>query len=384
MIRAVTSASNLDRRRLCPGSEALERGIPEVESEDAKEGQFLHALDAHPEYDREVLKPELRDLLRISAELDRTVFDRVLEQFRILVGEPFQEGREHELFIEGSGVSIPGHCDRWRYWPSHKVMAIVDKKYGRKVVSPAAANIQLRHYAVGAANERDCEHVVVAISQPRLSFYERITMAAYTRADIELARLEILSIAHGAKREDAPLVAGEEQCRYCKAKIVCKKYAEAFEPFSLPGREFSLALQGQWSKAKILEQIHGLVPQKIVGLLNAISFSDMIKDEVRDVAREMVTEGILTDYELGKPGSIREIADPKRAMSLLELRGELTRDEILDCAKLFIGKIEERLREKKKLTAKQARELVEETLSSVIERSEKKPALVRVKKALTQ
>ncbi len=373
MIRAVTSASNLDRRKRCPGSEPLERGIPEVESDDAKEGQFLHALDAHPEYDREILKPELRDLLRISADLDQRIFERVAGQFGLFPNDHYEEGHERELMVQGNGTSTPGHCDRWRYWPARKIMVVIDKKFGRKVVTPAAANIQLRHYAVGAANERECEHVVVAITQPRLSYFEHITMAAYSRQDIELARQEIFSIRHNSAREDAPLVAGEEQCRYCKAKVVCSKYAEAFQPLSLPGQSLG------WSRTKILEQIHGLTPEKIVGLLHAVSFSDMIKDEVRDVAREMAFEDRLPGYELGEPGTLREIADPKRAMSLLELRGILTKDEILDCSKIFIGKVEERVRQKEKLPSiKKAKELVEETIGSVIERSEKKPALKKL------
>jgi hypothetical protein len=49
MIRMTTSASNLLRRKLCPGSANAERDIPEQpESEDATEGTLLHAMMADP------------------------------------------------------------------------------------------------------------------------------------------------------------------------------------------------------------------------------------------------------------------------------------------------------------------------------------------------
>lgn len=366
-------ASSMQRCFVCPGSAQLQHGIPESHSDDAKEGTLLHQYDAEPKLDRSFLTPEHRDLLKLSSDLDAVIFQRVQAQFGISPDERFEEQREKELLITGPNFEISGHCDLWRYYPSSKLTVIIDRKYGRRVVTPASANLQLMTYGVGSANDRECENIVVAIEQPRLSYSERITLAAYTKDDIETARSYLFSIVNACLREDAPLVATEDGCKYCRAKVICSKYAEAFQPLSLPGQSLG------WSRTKILEQIHGLTPEKIVGLLNAVSFSDMIKDEVRDVAREMAFEERLPGYELGKPGTLREIADPKRAMSLLELRGILTKDEILDCSKIFIGKIEERVREKKKLPGKKANELVEETIGSVIERSEKRPALIKKK-----
>lgn len=76
-MRATTSASNLFRRALCPGSATLEAGLPEEDSEQSREGQLLHDYSAHPEYERKMLKPAQRDLLQIADDLTKTVIETV-------------------------------------------------------------------------------------------------------------------------------------------------------------------------------------------------------------------------------------------------------------------------------------------------------------------
>ena len=68
-MRAATSASNLFRRALCPGSERLEEGLPDEDSPESREGTLLHEYDANPQLDRSVLTPDQRDLLYLSFAL---------------------------------------------------------------------------------------------------------------------------------------------------------------------------------------------------------------------------------------------------------------------------------------------------------------------------
>ena len=203
----------------------MEAGLPEEDSVQSIEGRLLHEFDANPSLDRSTLKPQQQDLLRISAELDDFVFARVAEQFGISADEVFEEGREKELMaLSGTKAETPGHCDRYRYWPGRKLLLIRDAKFGFKIVTPAAANFQLRTYGIGGAEEWDVEDVVVAITQPRLSYSERVTMAAYTREDIEASKKELSAIRFASAKPDAPLVAGEEQCRYCRARLLCPAF----------------------------------------------------------------------------------------------------------------------------------------------------------------
>lgn len=357
MIRANTSASNLFRRALCPGSEAMEKGLPDEDTEESREGTLLHHYDAHPELDRSCLKPEQRDLLEISAALDRFIFSRVGQTYQ-LNGQadtaPYVDNREVELSYKG----LPGHADLVRYYMGAKTAVIIDKKFGYRVQTPASLNKQLRAYAVMVAEVVTLEGAIVAITQPRLSFSERVTIAAYTKEDIELARLEIDLIVQTAKDHPNKLVATEEACRYCKAKVKCPAYAaEMMQLIVKPSLEIA-------------------TPRQIDLLLRAVQFADFIREQVRDIGRRMVEEGRLPEWMLGAASTYRKIADPGRAIALLHLKGDLTKDEILECCSPALTKLRDKLRQKTGCTWKEANAAIDKTLAEVLEFETRKPPLL--------
>lgn len=371
-MRAVTSASNVFRRALCPGSERMEAQFPEEEeSAQSREGQLLHACDADPNRDRSTLKQSQRDLLEIAARLDEQVFERAAEQFGIGPEEPFETGRERELWVHrGIKAELPGHCDLWRYYPQIGLLLIIDKKYGFKQVTPAAANYQLRSYALGGAEEWPrTANVVVAITQPRLSFDERVSMAVYTDADFEPARKELFGILDAARKPGAPLRAGEEQCRYCKAKMICRAYKEQFMIEPVGAAELATCTDEQLSR-----------------ILVAIQFAGFIKDKAKDEARKRIAAGGMKGWKLGKPTEDRSVADVGKALLSLQAEAGLSRADVLACADLSVNAIEEKIRAAKmargeKCTWKEARELAESALAHVIERKEKRPSVTRAKEA---
>lgn len=382
MTRATTSASNIHRRAACPGSERLEAGLPDEDSDQSREGVLLHSYASNPKLDRFVLKPSQRDLLEISDKLDDFIFERVREQFSVSLDEPFEEGFEKELYaLPGSEFSTPGHCDLYWYWPERKLLVVIDRKFGFKVVTPAAANYQLRVYAIGGHEEWEVENCVVAITQPRLSYSERVTMAAYDREAIIASISELDSIRKACARPDAPLVAGEEQCRYCKAKLICTAYqAKLSEGFSIvPATDGSVAKK-QADASRTLAECSDVQLDKVLVFLQ---FAEFVKNLARDEARSRIQSGQHPDFpwKLGKESENREIVDVKRAVALLSLRGDLTKDEILACASLSIGEngLEGALRKRKGLTWKAAKETLNATLDAVIERVPKRGSLTRVK-----
>lgn len=79
MNRPVTSASNLRRRELCAGSQRMELGLPDEDSEQSREGVLLHDYAAHPEYDRSTLRPDQRDLLERCDSMLEDVLRRINE-----------------------------------------------------------------------------------------------------------------------------------------------------------------------------------------------------------------------------------------------------------------------------------------------------------------
>src|SRR5215471_7073109 len=98
-MRAATSASNLFRRALCPGSERLEEGLPDEDSPESREGTLLHEYDANPQLDRSVLTPDQRDLLRISEALDNFVFARCVHEYGL-------DGTQDAHFVDYREVEL--------------------------------------------------------------------------------------------------------------------------------------------------------------------------------------------------------------------------------------------------------------------------------------
>lgn len=335
---------------------------------------MLHAYDACLDYKRESLTPYQRDLLEIASSLDEAIFARAAEQFHLPHDAAFDEGRETELWIHNGIRSVlSGHCDRWRYYPQCRLLIIVDKKFGYKVVTAAASNKQLRAYAVAGAEKWTADNVIVAITQPRLSYDERLTLGHYTADDIKAARADIFSILEKIKAPDAPLVAGEEQCRYCKAKLLCPAYKDKFTGIQklVPSRE----------PAVVERSLAECSDDQLDYVLQAIQFADFVKEQARDEARKRVAAGTLTTWKVGKETEMREVSDAEQALALLTVGGTFTRSEVLSAAKLSIGKFEEKLREKRgdKYTWKEAKDEIGALLAPVITKTTKKASLTRVK-----
>jgi hypothetical protein len=372
-LRPVTSASNVFRRALCPGSERMEKDLPSDESDVSRIGTLLHQYDADPSLDRSFLKTTDQDLLRVQKELDDQIFNRVSENFSIPNNEVFIQGREKELVaLAGTEAETPGTCDRWRFYPNRKLLVIRDAKFGFKETTPAAANFQLRVYAIGGVETLFAMSAVVAITQPRLSRDFRITMAAYGPDDIQSAIKELVSIRAKSRDPNAPLVPGELQCRYCKAalNLSCPAFKEKFA-------WLSTEIKGR-TPAAIERTVADCTDEQLDRILVAIQFADFIKDAARDEARSRLSTGRgLNGWELGKATHVRKIIDASRAVALLQLKGDLTRDEILESSNPSLTKLQDKLREKRKLTFKEAKQIIGDTLQSVIEIEERKPSLIR-------
>jgi hypothetical protein len=378
--RPVTSASNLYRRALCPGSERLEAGLPDDEdSEEAKIGTLLHQYDANPKLDRSFLSQRTRELLKISAACDERVFDRlavlvaesqVIEKWTFMY--PFQDSTKGETWMVGD---IPGHTDRWRYYPPIRLLVVIDKKFGFKEVTPATANYQLRHYAAAGAGKLEANTVVVAITQPRLPYEQRITMARYEIDDIAAARDEILSIVAASREPDAPLIPGPEQCRYCKARLVCPALRAEMEKSAalVPVSDGTLTKR----KADVEEIIARCSDEDLDRIIQFVRMAKFVEDKAIEEGRIRVAAGNLPMYELGKASEPRYIADPLKAYALLNLRHLLDSKEVWQSCSMALGKIEEGVAARNKITMKEARKLIESVLGDTIQREERKPPLIR-------
>lgn len=355
----------------------MEYGLPETSSEFSREGVLLHNYTAHPEYDRSVLSPNLRDLLERNDALIKVIRERI--------GRDLREITSHTSWTELplSNDIISGQPDILEaYDGERKSVAawINDTKFGYNVVERADLNLQLRVYAVltyDYLQPLPPDKIFVSIAQPRLPYDERITVAVYDPEQIEAAREEIAAILRRAGHDRAKLVAGEEQCRYCRAKLTCPAFAKTLTvPVTAlrPAQDLSKTAREAYLEKRLAE----LPDAGLEKVLIACSLAGMVKPLANDEARKRIAAGGLAKFKLSKPGESREIVDPQRAISLLEIGGVATREAILSFCTIPLGKLEETYRKAHPgLTWNEAREKIGKVLASVIETTEQKPKVLR-------
>lgn len=361
-VRALTSASNLRRRQLCPGSARMEKGLLDIKSKESIQGERLHDYYAHPEYERQLLAPEEQDLLRIADQLTEQLYDAIG-----LMGD-FIEKREVHMGNE----LIGGHPDRIRIYGSD-VSVIVDAKFGWAAVERADVNLQTRVYAVLAPTPE----VYVGIVQPR-NYENKITAAKYNMESKAAAREQVAQILEASEDPDAPLIPGEEQCRYCKARAICPALQEAVSKEIV----FLKDLDGEeLSKPAKLGRIEARLAQasdeQLGGLFSACALARLVNDPLNEEIRRRIAADQMKGWKLGKETEARHIVNARRAVSLLALRGILTRDQVMDLCELSIGSVETLHRQQNKVSARAAQADINQALESVIEKEVRKPKILR-------
>jgi Protein of unknown function (DUF2800) len=386
--RALTTPSNLQRRKLCPGSARMEKGCTDNDTADARRGRLFHRYWTNPNYERGLLTPDERDLLVRSDQLYADVLG-VLN-----LGAPSVTRVEETITgLSGRLTGTPDMVNVWR-----TAALVTDLKSGFAVVERAELNLQLRGYSVlvndnaaifdgssGAISRGvGAATIYVAILQPRLwSPSERVTLAQYTADDASKAAAEINNIIDRTEDPKAPLVAGEEQCRYCKAKLICPAFRKAV---GMPLAKFKTeeALSKAKREAEIERRVKRCNDAQLEKLYSAVKIARIVDDIVTAECRARIKANRFTNFELGKDYEVRNVKNVRRAIALLALSGVATREEVIDHCALPIRSLEDMLRAKHKgMTWQQARDKIDRVLKSVLER-EPRDAKILPKKTTTK
>ena len=367
-------ASYLAQWQACPGSAFAQQGIPDDDSDDSMEGTMLHAMMADPTIDRSALTGEQLDVLRYALEGEEKIINAVRQSLSIAAETPFEEGQEDERwFRRGLKPLFPGHNDRWVFWPEQRVMVIIDRKFGRKEVTPADSNLQLMAYGVMGWEEKNPLHILVAINQPRLSYEQRITMAEYTPESIKAAKEVVLSIwdgSHnkdGSPREDVGRVAGEDQCRYCLAKLKCDAYRSKYEFLAVPAAD---------GKEQFVARLDQLTDAELDKVFVATKFAGLIESAIKSEIITRMEAGGMSNYEQKPGNSVTKVTDTPKAFELLKPLG-LTVGQLISRSKLSLEDVAEDLRTAKGITQKEAKKQVRDAVIDACEVKQNAPSLKR-------
>jgi hypothetical protein len=285
-MRAILSASNLAAAALCSGKPKMEAGLADSDSAYSIRGTNLHPYfrTALP---RENLPAADQALLAESDVLS----ERFIAQFRDLAGLTSGDiaSEEHEITLTGT---ISGHADDALHWRGGEFVAILDLKSGVQGAEEAPSNLQLRSYSLGMWERKPFKLCGVAIVQPD-AMGPRMTTAFYTADMMPLVRDEITAIIQRTQVENPPLVPGDEQCQFCKAKATCP------------------AFNGPFRQLQRYEQfaISSLTNEDLEFLHTVGQRWNQIKSQVSAELRSRIESGALTGWKLQNTGSTKTIAD---------------------------------------------------------------------------
>lgn len=322
---AKLSASGSHRWMACPGSIRLEESCPDQSSAYAEEGTKAHALaeailtDGElPDHDGEMWAAVTQytdycdNIKRVATPGALTLVEQRVD-YSHLVPDGF--GTSDYILIDNG------------------VAHVADLKYGQGVRVSPRDNPQGMLYATGVDHEfgwiYDIHTYRIHICQPRLDHFESWDIPAEElRAWGESV---VRPAAALALSPNAPLVPGEKQCRFCKAKAECRA-------------RHDLALAVAQAEFGDLPSPEKLTLEEVSFLLPRLPDIERWAKDLQEYALRAALAGTeVPGMKLVEGRSVRQWSD--RAPDLLHGCG-LADDEIYSQKLVGIGEIEKRLGKK--------------------------------------
>lgn len=231
------SASSSKQWTMCPPSIKLSEGIPNQESDFAREGTLAHEFSeiilrknlgiiTKQKYNALVKKIKANELY--AADMDDYVgryVDIVMEK----IGEANSSEAVHKIEqrLDFSNWVPQGFGTGDAVIIDNGIIEIIDLKYGKGVPVSAIGNTQMRLYALGAINEfgffYDIEKVRMTIVQPRLDSVSTDEMSAEEL--LKWADEYLKPRAELAMKGEGEFCAGDH-CKFCRANAICRARAE--------------------------------------------------------------------------------------------------------------------------------------------------------------
>ena len=310
----VFSPSTLERREACPASYKLEEGLPSFDTENSKEGTAKHVATAEliSTYVDGKPLPDIDDADAMSA------YNKFSEILREIPDNALQIFTERRLSYKFCGLEVyNGTADVVIVAPEKVI--VVDWKFGHREVTEAANNPQGAAYALAAMQEFDRKVADVHFYNPVIHQHSN-----YTFEGMEGIRDYVMGVIAKCKRDSAPAVAGEKQCRYCKAAYygTCPEYAA----FSAKVTAISQKLDALPS----LSELPDSFLCELAGKFKVVAkFADRVTEEIKARCAE---KGACGSYVLKTTSGGKEIPDINAAFNALS--GVFKAEEFLTYCKV--------------------------------------------------
>jgi hypothetical protein len=361
--RALISASNMFRRRLCPPSAIAEDGLPEFSANAAQQqGNDLHGREEEGDWqeDEDMPANEKRALEK-NARLTEAFVQDTFASLEITDPGPVKIFKEREFFLcdaNGEPVypAVPGHTDEVRWYPKVKILFCFDSKFGRSPVARAEINYQLRVYFVMCRDDIGGERVYCAIRQPYLRGPDEFHSVEYTADQTEQAREEILEIIAHCYSPVAKRRPSIDACTYCRAQGTSR---------CPESQQFIRQLDQIIVEKLDPEKLEALGPD-IVAAKNVINAWE---DRMRWVAERFPE--MLHTYKLGIQQYVDSVKNPTAAHNRLSRFFPRGLEEFVEvCCKPSLPKLRVHLAKEHDMTEEAAKELLITELGQAFEGGE--------------
>jgi hypothetical protein len=217
-------ASSMERWEKCPGSVRLCSTIPNTSSSYAEEGTIAHTLGEYklknghfPMKDPEGVTEEMKDAVNVYVDYVKSLIQEIgnHKDNKVFLELRFEHKKIHKDFRGTSDCVI--------YDAKNKTLHVIDYKHGAGKKVYATGNVQLLYYGIGSAYtiKAPIEKVKLTIVQPRFEGEEQIDHWEVDFLDLAEFQIRVVDAIKKTEEKNAPLVVGEEQCRFCSAKPVC-------------------------------------------------------------------------------------------------------------------------------------------------------------------
>lgn len=332
---AILSASGASKWLNCPPSARLEAQFPDSTSEAADEGTLAHSLGelliAHrrgnvssKQY-REALKP-----LQESKHYSKLLHEYA-DGYALYVLETLAAAQVH---TPDAALFTEQRLDLRAYIPdgfgtgdaavvADGVLDVIDLKYGKGVLVPAEGNPQLLIYALGWLESYSfmysIQTVRLHIYQPRMN-----NISTYVIDSAELQEWGKKLVAPAA--ELAYLGNGYAKagswCKFCKAKKVCKVYAEM--AVSVVADDFAEFVAAEPQVPVNMTTAVPLMTDEEIS--NVLSKAEAFKEWLNTVQEYALTEALAgrrkwPGYKLVTGRSVRKITDEPAVEKVLIKNG---------------------------------------------------------------
>lgn len=368
--RGLPSASSLERYFACPGSYQLSKLVKPEEiptSKDAAAGTRIH--DARAAGDVSDLEMDEADLVKQMAETEQVIYAQWLDDYNIHDAEIHQE--ERVWLWEGNKRLVSARIDLFALSKSRRMALILDRKSGRKGVTPPARNWQLKGSLVILAANHSLVAGRVAIVQP---FAKRQNPCDYSTDDIygdKGAWDQLIDLLKKLEDPNAPRVVGTH-CEHCPAKHICPEARNVLNEIA--------ALKGlQWST---------LAPDQKLKLWQSCKVVEKLLEQILPNIKHDVRNGLIPGLTLTKDQFPRVITSPISTYGTLATEFVPAHDDKAaqefqrwfdESAEISVGAIEEYVRQKKGLTKDGAKSWVNEKLKAHITTTKREGYVTLVK-----